>query len=122
MAQLVDMNVLRNLRDLSPEDPEFALGIIRIFLDTTPADLEKLRQYFKNNQAVEMGRVAHGLTSSAQNMGIGPMSAILHELDSMGREGKLDGAGERIESVFKMYAEAKQIFDEILRSGKIPTT
>lgn len=119
--KVIDLEVLRTLKELSPDDPAFLPRVIQLFLTTVPPELEKLRQCFKNGQAHEMGRVAHGILSSSQNLGALPMSEICLQLDHLGRDGKLDNARSARSVIFMTTGTDKSFLLQAkeLRAGYI---
>ncbi len=106
---IIDLDVLRALRDVSPDDPEFVSQVIGLCLDEVPPDLLKLGEAFDRGDAAQMGFVAHHLKSSLQNVGANSLSQICNELEQMGREGRVSGARELIAKFTFGFAEAKAV-------------
>jgi HPt (histidine-containing phosphotransfer) domain-containing protein len=73
-------------------DTELATQLAAIFIDEYPRMLERLRGAVAAGSADEVRRAAHALKGSVSNFVDGGPTATAFELETMGRNGQLDGA------------------------------
>ena len=76
--------------------------LLQIFLETTPKDLEALERAILEIDSSLVEHYAHRLKGSAANIGVPAMSAIAKELEGMARQQSLDGAKERVASLWQV--------------------
>jgi HPt (histidine-containing phosphotransfer) domain-containing protein len=82
-------------------DVELARELAAIFIDECPRMLQRLRAAVEERSADEVRRAAHALKGSLSNFIDGGPTATAFELETMGREGRLDespNALDRLES------------------------
>jgi HPt (histidine-containing phosphotransfer) domain-containing protein len=115
----IDLEVLKAMIAMSPDDPEFVFQVIDAFLQDVPQQLKKLREYQANGLAKEMGMEAHVLKSGALTMGLGPLSELCSELDQRGRAGSLDGSAELVAKIGSGFEAAKIRLEAILKKRSI---
>ncbi len=72
-------------------DTELAVQLAAIFIDEYPRMLERLRAAVTAGSADEVRRAAHALKGSVSNFIDGGPTATAFELETMGRNGQLDG-------------------------------
>lgn len=72
-------------------DTELATQLAAIFIDEYPRMLERLRGAIAAGSADEVRRAAHALKGSVSNFIDGGPTATAFELETMGRNGQLDG-------------------------------
>ena len=72
-------------------DTELAAQLAAIFIDEYPRMLERLRGAVAAGSADEVRRAAHALKGSVSNFVDGGPTATAFELETMGRNGQLDG-------------------------------
>ncbi len=71
-------------------DVELAQQLAAIFIDECPRMLQRLHAAVAEGSADEVRRAAHALKGSLSNFIDGGPTATAFELESMGREGRLD--------------------------------
>jgi two-component system, sensor histidine kinase and response regulator len=72
-------------------DRELAMQLAGIFIDEYPRMLRRLRDAVAAGSADEVRRAAHALKGSISNFIDGGPTATAFELETMGRNGQLDG-------------------------------
>ena len=72
-------------------DTELATQLAAIFIDECPRMLERLRGAVASGSADEVRRAAHALKGSVSNFVDDGPTATASELETMGRNGQLDG-------------------------------
>lgn len=82
-------------------DLELAQQLAAIFIEECPNMLQRLRAAVAEGATDEVRRAAHALKGSLSNFIDGGPTATAFELETMGRDGQLDGTAralERLES------------------------
>lgn len=82
------------LKEFVGEDPELLAEVIQIFLDDAPVTLENAASGISNADAHAVEVSAHRLKGSLSTMGAAAAAETANLLESLGREGVLDGASE----------------------------
>lgn len=88
-------------------DREFAAELVTTYLDDSPRLLADLRRALAEGNAPNFQRAAHSLKSNSASLGALGLSAQAKELEMIGRAGKLDGAGEKVDQLAASYAEVE---------------
>ena len=88
-------------------DRDFAAELVTTFLDDSPRLLADMRQALAEASAPNFQRAAHSLKSNSASLGALGLSAQAKELEMIGRAGKLDGVGDRLDKLAATYAEVE---------------
>jgi HPt (histidine-containing phosphotransfer) domain-containing protein len=72
-------------------DRELAVQLVGIFINEYPSMLQRLRDAVNAGSADDVRRAAHALKGSSSNFIDGGPTATAFELETMGRNGQLDG-------------------------------
>jgi HPt (histidine-containing phosphotransfer) domain-containing protein len=75
------------------EGPAAVAGLIDAFLEDGAAQMATLRSAVERGDAEEAHRAAHTLKSNGATFGAQSFSELCRELETLGREGQLEGAG-----------------------------
>jgi len=78
-------------------DLELARQLAAIFIDECPRMLQRLRGAVEERSADEVRRAAHALKGSLSNFIDGGPTATAFELETMGREGRLDESANALD-------------------------
>lgn len=106
----IDPAVVAALKELGGEDdPGLFAELVDTFLADTPARLDAIEQSAKNKDGQGLMKSAHGLKSSAANMGAVLLAELCRQLEAAGHGGTLDG-------VESMIVEARRQFDSAQRA------
>ena len=115
-SDVLDPEVLQTLRDLSgDEEPSLFDELVQIFLEDTPVRMADLEAAFDGADADGIMSAAHALKSSAANLGALGLSGIFKELETIGREKRLEEASSLIASVREEYDRVEEALKSELR-------
>jgi len=110
---IIDQTIFANLKEMMGAD--FIGELIDTFCEETPQLLSQLRQSLAAQDAEAFRRTAHSLKSSSANFGALKFSALAKELEMMGKEGDLAGAGPRVEKLADQYILVQDALRELQR-------
>jgi HPt (histidine-containing phosphotransfer) domain-containing protein len=111
---ILDQPTFENLKAMMGAD--FIGELIDTYLEETPRTLAQLKQALVEGNAEVFRRSAHSIKSSSASFGAVQLSALAKELEMLGKEGKLDGAGEKVESLALDYQRVASALG-VLRDG-----
>ena len=110
----IDLAVFGNLREMMGAD--FMVELVDTYLQDSPEMLAQMRQALDAQDAESFRRAAHSLKSNSANFGAMQLSTLARDLEMMGRENRLEHAGETLVKAEKEYAQVEQVL-EALRDG-----
>jgi HPt (histidine-containing phosphotransfer) domain-containing protein len=87
---------------------DFIGELIDTFLEDSPQLLAELKRASAANDLDALRRAAHTLKSNSANFGAMNLSHQAKELEQMARDGKLDGADDKISLLELEYARVEQ--------------
>jgi PAS domain S-box-containing protein len=93
-AEVLDLAVLDGLRDPGGQGGDFLNALIDKFLQEVPSRVTALREALAKKDPGSLSRAAHSLKGSSAVLGAVTMAGVCQELETQGRTGSLDGAGE----------------------------
>jgi len=102
---LVDQSVIRRLKEMAPDDPNFLKEVIEMFLEQAPEIIRDMEESYKKKAFELMGAAAHKLKGSSLNMGAKKLAEVCRELEIRGRSN--DGSDGDT-----MIASAKMLFEK----------
>ena len=91
-------------------------AILDIYLEQMPLSLEKLRSAIEVGNANEVNLIAHNCSGTSANCGMTALVSPLQELERMGRENQLAGAGTLREQVCREFERVKVFLEEQLQT------
>ena len=97
----LDMSTFEELKQMSGSD--FIDELVDTFLEDAPKLLAELRSSLAARDAESFRRAAHSLKSNAATFGANHLSALAKELELLGKEGKLDEAGDQLKTMEATY-------------------
>jgi CheY-like chemotaxis protein/HPt (histidine-containing phosphotransfer) domain-containing protein len=101
---VLDPAVLTELRQLQGEgEPDIVQELAAAFQFETPPLLEALRQAVIENEPEQLKRAAHNLKGSSHNLGARTMAALSTELETLGKNGTVEGAAELLSRLEQEY-------------------
>jgi signal transduction histidine kinase/CheY-like chemotaxis protein len=104
---LLDVNTLNGVRALqSPQSPNILEQLFEIYRSTAPDLLQNLNAAIQDGNCEEIRESAHSLKSSSGNIGARKIFELSAKLEDMGRDEKIDDAGE-------VFAEIEQLFPKV---------
>ncbi len=105
----LDPNVVASLKELGgTDDPGLFADLVETFLADTPERVRAIETAVRNADAEGLMKAAHGLKSSAANLGATRLSALCRELEAAGRGGALEGVDRMTVRLIKEYTAAEQ--------------
>lgn len=107
IENVLDRAALDELRACDPDDTGLLAELIDIYLADTPPRLNALRLAFDAGQPAAMSREAHALKSGSAQLGATAVAATCRQLEILGREGSLDGAGKLLDRLLVEFATAR---------------
>jgi HPt (histidine-containing phosphotransfer) domain-containing protein len=101
---------LAELRLLQGEgEPDIVQELAEAFQFETPPLLETLRQAVAQEQPEQLKRAAHNLKGSSDNLGARSMATLSAELETIGKNGTVEGAAglvTRLEQEYQRVCQA----------------
>lgn len=85
MSEYIDLQVLK---DLTGDDEDFIKEMIQTYLDSAPADFEKLKEQYNQGDIELPGKTAHKMKGATRSMGI-KGHELLFNMEQIGK-GKMD--------------------------------
>jgi HPt (histidine-containing phosphotransfer) domain-containing protein len=73
-----------------------------------PLDIEELEQAFQRHDAQQIAGVAHRIKGATANISANKLQCIAQEIESMGREGTIDGADLQIAAFKQEWENLKE--------------
>jgi CheY-like chemotaxis protein len=115
IAPALDPAVLIELRQLQGEgEPDIVQELAEAFQFETPPLLETLRQAIAEEQPEQLKRAAHNLKGSSNNLGARTMAALSAELETLAKNGTVDGA---VELVTRLEQEYQRVCQALASEG-----
>ena len=115
-SSAIQLAVLETLRELDPAGGTgLAQEVFGQFLESARKGLAQVQAAIGSDDAKALGHAAHGLKSSAANVGAETLSACYRELEAMAREGRMDAARAIVERVRaeheRAVAQLQEMYD-----------
>jgi CheY-like chemotaxis protein len=114
----IDREVLDRYREIDPAGgPGLARKIMQIYLDTAGAMVEQVAEATAAGDAEALRRAAHTLKSSSANLGATALSGLSKEMEILGREGRIAGAGPLLDAIRHEHAAVLAEIRAMLKEG-----
>jgi CheY-like chemotaxis protein/HPt (histidine-containing phosphotransfer) domain-containing protein len=111
----INTRFLEQFRELDPSGGKgLVKKLLRIFLDSAGNNLQQIDLAIVAGDADGVRRSAHGLKSSAANVGAEALSGLSQRLEALGREGKLEAIEAVRDEMREAYARAVREINELL--------
>ncbi len=105
----LDERALAQIRDLQqPGQPSLLGRIVGLYLDNSPALLQRLRDAVAAGDGEALRQAAHGFKSSSANLGATQLAALCKELEQRGRDRRLEDVAALLRDVERHYARARE--------------
>ena len=105
----LDPRVLSELRQFQGEgEPDIVQELAGAFQFETPPLLQALHQAVTQGQPEQLKRAAHNLKGSSNNLGAQTMGRLSAELETIGKQGTVEGAAELITRLEQEYQRVCQ--------------
>lgn len=113
---VLDLSVVEALKDLGGEDdPNLFNDLVDAFLSDSPSRIAAVEAALRSQDPSGASKAAHGLKSSAANMGALRLSEICRQIEAEGQRGDVDAPEDRI-SLLKAHFDAAVAALQELRS------
>ncbi|MET0623874.1 MAG: response regulator [Pyrinomonadaceae bacterium] len=103
---------VERLHQAMGHDPEEVADILGVYLDQMSDSLEKLNNAVESGDAVEVELIAHNCVGVSATCGMSAVVGPLRELERMGRENRLAGAGRLGAQVGREYERVRLFLQE----------
>jgi signal transduction histidine kinase/DNA-binding response OmpR family regulator/HPt (histidine-containing phosphotransfer) domain-containing protein/PAS domain-containing protein len=117
---VLDPGVLEDLLSMLGGEFNYLVELIDSFLEDAPQLLSELEHAVENGDAAGVRRVAHSLKSNGADFGATDFSNLCKELEMMGKEGLIDGAGDLVGRIVAEYGRVDAALTAVRREGKTP--
>lgn len=77
--------------------------LLDIFVDDSREKIGQLHEALRNNDAIQVRKLAHALKGSSANISAHQLSAVLLELEKMGKNNTLTGADKLLADMAKKF-------------------
>ena len=100
---ILDAAKLQSIKDLADGDDEFFVELTDLFFERAPLLLNEMKDALSAQDAYKFERSSHALKGTSGNLGAMKMMKICEELETMGRNGTLEGAQELLDDLVGVY-------------------
>jgi HPt (histidine-containing phosphotransfer) domain-containing protein len=97
----IDMTTFEELKQMSGAD--FIGELINTYLEDAPQLIKEMKTSLKTKDAEVFRRAAHSFKSNSATFGANRLSMLAKELETLGRENKLNEIGSRLETLEETY-------------------
>ena len=97
-APILDRAVIDELRESVAGDDAFVREVAETYLAEGPEHMSAMTAAAEAGDAAAIVRSAHTLKSSSAALGAMRLAQICREIEFAGREGRMDGIGEKVAS------------------------
>jgi CheY-like chemotaxis protein/HPt (histidine-containing phosphotransfer) domain-containing protein len=94
--------------------------LISLFLDSVPGHMDALRTALAEQKSAIIYRKAHTLKSSCAQLGAKHLSRLFLHMETMGKEGTLEGSEVLLQQIEYEYQRVYQALEQILLDGEKP--
>jgi HPt (histidine-containing phosphotransfer) domain-containing protein len=102
---MLDAAALERLREMSGGDDAFLRELVDTFLADAPGMLAEMRQALAQGDAATFRRAAHSMKSNSRDFGAKALAELCLAMETMGKEGKLEGAMEKLAEAEAEYGQ-----------------
>jgi len=108
---VIDLPTFEALKEAMGAD--YIVEVIQVYFEETPQLLSDLKQALEKQDCETFRRSAHSIKSTSNSFGALQLGAQAKELEMMGREGKLEGAAPKVETLEADYLVVKQTLEQL---------
>ena len=101
---ILDQATFESLTELVGDD--FIGELVETFFEEAPGLLAEIKRALDEGDAEAFRRAAHSLKSNGDSFGATRLAALARELETMGRDGRLDEARPKLPQLEAAYEEA----------------
>ncbi len=111
-AARLDPSRLNAVRSLKSAGPDLAERVIRLFLESTPSTMAKLRTATLSGNAPEISRAAHSLRGSSRELGADRVGQLCQHIESFVRVGRVADAASTLPELEREYEAVRRLLTE----------
>ena len=93
-------------------DRDLVRCIVTLFLDDTPAGMERLKEALDGNDAAAAGRLAHKMKGAAANIRAEVLSGVLADIENAAVPGRPDGGDAAVRGCALRVERFRHVFRE----------
>ncbi|HRP24256.1 MAG TPA: response regulator [Thauera sp.] len=102
--QAIDLAFLAQFRELDPDGGmALARRVMQVYVESSRAIATELEVAIEAGDSAATRRAAHNLKSSSGNVGARSLAAVLKELESLGKDGKVEEARAQLARFRQLY-------------------
>jgi HPt (histidine-containing phosphotransfer) domain-containing protein len=113
----IDMGILR---DVTGDKWDGMRYLTDIYIDNSQKSFNKITVALQMKDAKALQMVAHGCAGSSASFGAGPLAALLHELEAMGKQSDLTNAPLKLEACRNEFKCVVSYLKELFAEQKAP--
>ena len=102
------------LRDVTDNETDRMQQLIDLYLTQTDSTLDDLDNAIQTNSSCDVARIAHKLLGSSRSCGVEAFTQPLTNLEKLGHEGDLSGAGTLFEDIRQKYPRVQSAFSQLV--------
>ncbi len=106
----IDKKVMQQLRSLKPD---LLVRVIQLYREGTPKLLDEIDASIATGSPTELYKAAHSLKNSSANLGIIDITEHARDLESLGRQGSLEGADTLLRKLRGLYEATLGVLKDI---------
>ena len=118
----LDQSRLEALRSMKSAGPDLVERVVRLFLETTPRIMARLRLAASSGEAEQIGWAAHSLRGSARELGALRFAQLCEDLEVPIRTGKPIDASSILPELEREYEWARRLLTEQIEPAQAGTT
>ena len=104
---VLDEKKLQSIKDLGDGDDDFFQELTDLFFERVPILLGEIEEALKNKDAHKFERSSHALKGTSGNLGAMRMMKICEHLETMGRNGTIDGLEGLFQDLRNIYPDVQ---------------
>ena len=118
-VEYLDAQVRSEIEEMMDGEAELIIDLIDTLIESTPEQLQAIEDGLANGDAAAVGDAGHALKSAMAQMGALGLSKLCKELESLGRQGTLDGMAainQQVKSEYQKVVQALEAWKTSLAS------
>ena len=111
VQSIIDLTTFEALKESVGSD--FIDELLQAYFDETPQLLANLQQAYAKKDTEAFRLAAHSIKSTSNSFGALEFGALAKELEMMAREGKMEGALKKVETLAGGYESVRKALVEL---------
>jgi histidine phosphotransfer protein HptB len=114
VSSIIDLPTFEALKEAMGAD--YIGELVQAYFDETPQLLSNLQLALEKQDCEAFRLAAHSIKSTSNSFGALQFGAQAKELELMGRDARLDGAAEKVETLVKDYGVVIKRLEELIHA------